>query len=74
MFFVASFAGAYIRCSLLIGTCHLLGHEWMLSSHYLKTYFPYLVAVRLGVIALYILYTYHASLPKLARIFIRLQE
>jgi len=73
-FFVATFAGAYVWCSLLIGAGYLLGHEWMLISHYLKTYFPYLVAGGLGVIGLYILYTYRASLPKLAGIFVRARD
>jgi membrane protein DedA with SNARE-associated domain len=73
-FFAATFAGAYVWCSLLIGAGYLLGHEWMLISHYLKAYFPYLVAGGLAVIGLYVLYTYRASMPKLARIFIRSQE
>ena len=73
-FFAATFAGAYIWCSLLIGAGYLLGHEWMLISQYLKAYFPYLVAGGLGVITLYVLYTYRTSVPKLARIFIRSQE
>jgi membrane protein DedA with SNARE-associated domain len=73
-FFAATFAGAYVWCSLLIGAGYLLGHEWMLISHYLKTYFPYLMAGGLGVIALYVLYTYRTSMPKLARIFVRSQE
>jgi membrane protein DedA with SNARE-associated domain len=73
-FFAATFAGAYVWCSLLIGAGYLLGHEWMLISHYLKAYFPYLVAGGLGVIALYVIYTYRVSLPKLARIFVRSQE
>ena len=73
-FFAATFAGAYVWCSLLIGAGYLLGHEWMLISHYLKAYFPYLVASGLGLIALYVLYTYRASMPNLARIFVRSQE
>ena len=73
-FFTATFAGAYIWCSLLIGAGYLLGHEWMLISQYLKAYFPYLMAGGLGVIALYVLYTYRASIPKLARIFVRSRE
>jgi membrane protein DedA with SNARE-associated domain len=73
-FFAATFAGAYVWCSLLIGAGYLLGHEWMLISQYLKAYFPYLVVGGLGVITLYILYTYRTSMPKLARIFIRSQE
>ena len=73
-FFAATFAGAYVWCSLLIGAGYLLGHEWMLISQYLKAYFPYLVASGLGMIALYVLYTYRTSMPKLARIFVRSQE
>jgi len=73
-FFLATFAGAYVWCTLLIGAGYLLGHEWMLISHYLKAYFPYLVAGGLGMIALYVLYIYRASIPKLARIFVRSQE
>ena len=69
-----TFFAAYVWCSLLIGAGYLLGHEWMLISHYLKAYFPYLVAGGLGVIALYVIYTYRASIPKLARIFVRSQE
>jgi membrane protein DedA with SNARE-associated domain len=73
-FFVATFAGAYVWCSLLIGAGYLLGHEWMLISHYLKAYFPYLMAGGLGIIALYVIYSYRASMPKLVRIFVRSQE
>ena len=73
-FFTATFVGAYIWCSLLIGAGYLLGHEWMLISQYLKIYFPYLMAGGLGAIALYILYTYRGSMPKLARLFVRSQE
>jgi len=70
-FFIATFAGAYVWCSLLIGAGYLLGHEWMLISNYVKAYFPYLLASGLGVIALYVLYTYRASIAKLARIRVR---
>ena len=73
-FFAATFVGAYVWCTLLIGTGYLLGHEWMLISHYLKAYFPYLMAGGLGIIGLYVLYTYRASIPNLARIFVRSQE
>jgi membrane protein DedA with SNARE-associated domain len=73
-FFTATFIGAYIWCSLLIGAGYLLGHEWMLISHYLKAYFPYLVAGGLGLIGLYVLYTYRDSLLKLAWIRVRSKE
>ena len=56
-FFVATFIGAYVWCTLLIGAGYVLGHEWGLISHYLKQYFPYLLAGGLAVIAAYILLT-----------------
>jgi hypothetical protein len=58
----------------LIGAGYLVGHEWMLISQYVKAYFPYLMAGGLGMIAVYVLYTYRASIPKLAKIFVRSQE
>jgi membrane protein DedA with SNARE-associated domain len=70
-FFAATFIGAYIWCSLLIGAGYLLGHEWMLISHYVKAYFPYIMAIGLGVIAVYVLYTYRSSLPKFSWMQIR---
>jgi membrane protein DedA with SNARE-associated domain len=54
-FFVATFIGAYIWCTLLIGAGYVLGHEWTLISQYLKQYFPYLLAGGLAVIAAYVL-------------------
>jgi membrane protein DedA with SNARE-associated domain len=68
-FFTATFLGAYVWCTLLIGAGYLLGHEWMLISHYLKAYFPYLVIGGLTILAAYILFIYRASLFKLARVF-----
>jgi len=56
-FFVATFIGAYIWCTLLIGAGYTLGHEWTLISQYLKQYFPYLLAGGLTVIAAYVLLT-----------------
>ena len=56
-FFVATFIGAYVWCTLLIGAGYLLGHEWALISQYLKQYFPYLLAGGLAVIAAYVLLT-----------------
>jgi membrane protein DedA with SNARE-associated domain len=56
-FFTATFIGAYAWCTLLIGAGYVLGHEWTLISHYLKHYFPYLLAGGLAVIAAYVLLT-----------------
>lgn len=52
-FSIATFIGAYLWCTLLIGAGYLLGHEWPLISQYLKQYFPYLLAGGLTVIAVY---------------------
>jgi len=56
-FFVATFIGAYVWCTLLIGAGYVLGHEWTLISQYIKQYFPYLLAGGLAVIAGYVLLT-----------------
>jgi membrane protein DedA with SNARE-associated domain len=56
-FLVATFIGAYIWCTLLIGAGYVLGHEWTLISQYLKQYFPYLLAGGLAVIAAYVFLT-----------------
>ena len=42
-FFVATFMGVYVWCTLLIGAGYALGHEWTLISQYLKQYFPYFI-------------------------------
>lgn len=56
-FFIATFIGAYVWCTLLIGAGYVLGHEWTLISQYLKQYFPYLLAGGMAVIAAYVLFT-----------------
>ena len=53
----ATFIGAYVWCTLLIGAGYALGHEWTLISQYLKQYFSYLLAGGLTVIAAYVLIT-----------------
>lgn len=68
-FFTATFLGAYLWCTLLIGAGYLLGHEWMLISHYLKAYFPYLVIGSMTILAGYVLFTYRESLYRLTRVF-----
>jgi membrane protein DedA with SNARE-associated domain len=52
-FFGATFIGAYIWCSALIGAGYVVGHEWTLINQYLLQYFPYLLAGGLIVIAIY---------------------
>lgn len=67
-FFAATFIGAYIWCTLLIGAGYVLGHEWMLISEYIKTHLPLVLSLGVLGIAAYIAYQYRASIPALARI------
>lgn len=62
-FFLATFAGAYIWCTVLIGAGYVLGHEWHLISDYIKMNLPLLVAVGVLVITALLVYHYRASLP-----------
>ena len=54
-FFVATFVGAYIWCSLLIGAGYILGHEWTIISQYLRKFFPYLAAIGASAYLAYLL-------------------
>lgn len=59
-FFTATFIGAYIWCTLLIGAGYVLGHEWTLISQYLKQYFPLLLAGGMTAIVIYVLLIRHS--------------
>jgi membrane protein DedA with SNARE-associated domain len=72
IFFVATFIGAYVWCTLLIGAGYILGHEWMYLSTYVKQFFPYLLASGVAVLAVYFWFTHRAM--KLAAIPIRVEE
>jgi membrane protein DedA with SNARE-associated domain len=62
-FFLATFAGAYVWCTLLIGAGYLLGHEWHLISEYIKTHLPLVLASGSLLIAGYLVYHYRSSFP-----------
>lgn len=66
-FFVATFAGAYVWCTLLIGAGYLLGHEWMLISEYVKTHLPLIFISGFLLAAAYLVYHYREFLPLLRR-------
>ncbi|MCB9136276.1 MAG: DedA family protein [Anaerolineales bacterium] len=52
-FAVATFAGAYVWCTLLLGVGYVFGVEWPLISGYLHQFFPYIVAaILVGGLAL----------------------
>ena len=62
-FFLATFIGAYIWCTLLIGAGYVLGVEWQLISEYIKTHLPFIFVGGFLVVAAYLMYHYRASLP-----------
>lgn len=65
-FFLATFAGAYVWCTLLIGAGYILGHEWMLISDYIKTHLPLVFTLGLLAVAAYFLYQYRSHIPAFA--------
>lgn len=67
-FFLATFIGAYVWCTLLIGAGYMLGHEWMLISDYIKTHLPLILIGGALLIAAYLVYHYRALLPSLGRL------
>jgi alkaline phosphatase len=62
-FFLATFAGAYVWCTLLIGAGYMLGHEWHLISDYIKTHLPLVFLFGLLLSTGYLVYHYRTSLP-----------
>ena len=67
-FFVATFIGAYVWCTLLIGAGYLLGHEWMLISDYIKRHLPLVFTLGFLAMTSYLVYHYRAHIPAFARI------
>ena len=65
-FFIATFMGAYVWCTLLIGAGYLLGHEWALISAYLKQFLPFLFTG--GAIALVLYFWFSRRAPAYAPI------
>jgi membrane protein DedA with SNARE-associated domain len=61
-FFLATFAGAYVWCTALIGAGYVLGHEWKLISDYIKTHLPLVFIIIFLLVAAYIVYHYRVSL------------
>jgi membrane protein DedA with SNARE-associated domain len=61
-FFLASFAGAYVWCTILIGAGYALGAEWQLISEYIKRHLPFVFMIGFSAIAAYLVYHYRASL------------
>ena len=61
-FFLATFAGAYVWCTILIGAGYVLGHEWQLISDYIKTHLPLVFTLGILLVLAYLAYHYRASL------------
>lgn len=61
-FFLATFAGAYIWCTVLIGAGYVLGHEWKLMSGIIQAHFPLVLAVGFLLTVAYLVYHYRASI------------
>jgi len=70
-FFIATFIGAYIWCTLLIGAGYVLGHEWILVSNFIKQHLPLALSLGMFIIGAYLTYHYRAHLPSLAWIYTR---
>jgi membrane protein DedA with SNARE-associated domain len=62
-FFIASFAGAYVWCTILITAGYFLGQEWQLISEYMRRHLPLVFVVGVLLVALYLVYHYRASFP-----------
>lgn len=65
-FFAATFIGAYIWCTLLIGAGYVLGHEWMLVSEAIKQHLPLVLTLGFLAMAAVVVYQYRARIPALA--------
>ena len=61
-FFIATFIGAYLWCTLLIGAGYVLGHEWVLISVYIKEHFPMVAVAGFTVIAIYLALHYRTAI------------
>ena len=64
-FFIATFIGAYVWCTLLIGAGYILGHEWMLISEYIKTHLPLVFSLGLVASLCYLVYHFRRQLKNL---------
>lgn len=61
-FFIATFIGAYVWCTLLIGAGYILGHEWMLISSYIKAHLPLVFSLGLFASLAYLGYHFRGQM------------
>lgn len=71
-FFVATFVGAYIWCTLLIGAGYWLGREWRLVGAYVKPFIPHALAV--GAFALAVYFLVNRYMLKLSVVTLRVDD
>lgn len=62
-FFIATFIGAYLWCTILIGAGYILGYEWQLVSNYIQTHAPLVISIIITGILIYIIYYFRAYQP-----------
>jgi membrane protein DedA with SNARE-associated domain len=62
-FFLATFIGAYVWSTVLIGAGYLLGHEWRLIVEYTQTHVPFVLVAVLLLVLTYLVFRYRSSLP-----------
>lgn len=65
-FFLATFVGAYVWSTILIGAGYVLGHEWQLIIEYIRTHLPLVFAVLLLLLSIYLAYRYRTFLGRAA--------
>ena len=65
-FFAATFIGAYVWSTVLIGAGYVLGHEWQLILEYIRTHVPLVLVILLLLLSTYLAYRYRAVLSRLA--------
>ena len=65
-FFAATFIGAYVWCTALIGAGYLLGHEWILVSEFVKSHLPLVLSLAAFGMGTYLFYRFRGNIPALA--------
>jgi membrane protein DedA with SNARE-associated domain len=66
-FFIATFFGAYVWCTILIGAGFMLGHEWMSVSGYIKSHIPLIVMIMILAAAAWSIYHHRIRLMRFLR-------
>jgi membrane protein DedA with SNARE-associated domain len=62
-FFIATFVGAYVWCTLLLSAGYVLGYEWQLISEFIKTHLPLVLSLGALGVGAYAVYHYRERIP-----------